>query len=335
MKIGFLDNQINERGATLQVFLYATYARDILGHSVAIVYPNIRYMYDESVWTRRKNVWLSHVLPRYRRKMKVPFDQKMADRIVQGGIELKPMDLDGDFSQFDALYHYKHGSDDAFRPRGTRYWVHACSSHDAKAHGDRYVAVSKWLGRLYHVPYVPHLVECANETGNLRQELGIPSDAFVFARYGGRSTFDLPWAWDVISQTLAQSKNIYFLFANTDVKLRHERILDLPTIYDPVQKRRFINTSDAMLHAREGGEAFGIAVGEFARCSKRILTYGKSAETAHIEMLRNPVCYNNAAELKHAIDMVASGDAPPEDGGEYQDCTPEKVMKMFDEAFVR
>jgi hypothetical protein len=333
MKIGFLDNQINERGGTLQVYLYAKYARDILGHSVTILYPNIRYMYEDSEWTRKKRILLSHVSKRYRERIKAGYDDSMGKRIRDDGIELIQTSLERDFGEFDALYHYKNGKNDHFRPKGTRYWVHACSVA-SQPHGDRYIAVSSWLGRLCGIPYVPHLVQCADDSTNLRQKLGIPPEGIVFGRYGGRGTFDLPWAWDAIEQSLAQLKNIYFLFANTDVKLRHERIFDLPTIYDPVQKRRFINTSDAMLHARESGEAFGIAVGEFAVCGKRVLTYGKSPERAHIEMLRHPLCYNDTAELKRAIEMVGSGQAPQEDGGEFLDCTPEKVMKMFDKAFI-
>lgn len=334
MRIGFLDNQINERGGTLQVYLYAKYARDILGHSVAVVYPDICYMYDDSKWTRSKRMWLSHISKRYRERIKVGCDASMAKRIMDDGIPLIQTTLDRDFSEFDALYHYKHGRIDAFHPRGTRYWVHAVAIA-SQPHGDRYAGISSWLGRMCGVPYLPHIVECPEDNTNLRQELGIPPDAIVFGRYGGRTTFDIPWAWDAITQSLAQSKNIYFLFANTEVKLRHERIFDLPTLYDPVQKRKFINTSDAMLHARDSGESFGIAVGEFAVCGKRVLTYGKSPERAHIEMLRHPVFYNDTAELKRAIEIVASGEAPPEDGGEYLDCTPEKIMKKFDQVFIQ
>ena len=65
------------------------------------------------------------------------------------------------------------------------------------------------------------------------------------------------------------------------------------------------------------------------------MTYAKSLERSHIEMLRNPVLYNDASELKRAVQMVISGNAPQEDGGAYRDCTPEKVMKIFDEVFIR
>lgn len=334
MRIGFLDYQICERGSTLQILLYAKYSQTFLGHSAKILYPKTRYIGNESAWTRTKWKTLAPFLPRYRKKFEVEFDPNMAAKIAREGIELAQIDLAGDFRQFDAVYHYKLGPDDGFRPKGTRYWVHAVSVA-LEPHGDRYAAISNWLGHRDAVAVVPMIVEFPANTENLRKELGIPADAIVFARYGGRNTFDIPWVWDVIAQTLADSKNVFFLFANTDMKLRHERIIELPTIYDSVQKRKFINTCDAMLHARELGETFGIAVGEFAVCGKPILTYAKSPERSHIEMSRNPILYNDASELKRAIQTVVSGNAPAEDGGSYRDCTPEKVMKIFDEVFIR
>ena len=341
MRIGFLDNQICERGSTWQALLYAKYSQMYLGHSAKILYPTSRYVANESALTRMKWTALAPFLPRYRQKFEIEFDQKMADKIVRYGIDLVQVDLNGDFSQFDAIHHFKLGPDDGFRPKGkgTRYWVHAVSRAE-QPHGDRFAAVSAWLGRRDKAPVVPNLVECAEDTGNLRKQLGIPADGIVFARYGGRSTFDIPWVWDAIAQSLERLKNVFFVFANTDVKLRHERVFDLPTMYDgevslEIQKRRFVNTCNVMLHARGLGETFGIAVGEFAVCGKPILTYGKSPERSHIEMLRNPVFYNDVPDLVRAIERIASGDVPLEDGGAYRDCTGEKVMKIFDQVFIR
>lgn len=339
MRIGFLNNQICERGSTWQAYLYAKYARDLLGHSTAVLYPTRGYMYNNSAWTRLTRLWLSPFSAKYRKKISVPYDAKMAEKITREGMELIRVPLWGDFRRFDAIHHFKWGTRDAFRPRGAAYWVHAVFDA-SQPHGDRYAAVSRWLSRRDGVPFVPNLIEVANDSENLRAELGIPADAVVFGRYGGRDTFDLPWVWEAIAQVLAQRNNIFFLFANTEVKLRHERILNLPTMYDgevplEIQKRRFVNTCNAMLHARERGETFGIAVGEFAVCGKPVLTYARSPERAHLDMLRHPILYHDAAELKRAIEKVASGDAPSEDGGAYRDCTPQNVMKMFDEVFIR
>lgn len=334
MRIAFLNNSICERGTTWQTLLYAKYARDVLGHTTAVLYPRRGYMYNNSLWTRLTRLWLSPFSEKYRKQVTVPCNTNMAQEFTRHGIELKRVSLGSDFSGFDAIHHLKGGTRDAFRPRRTRYWVHAVFDA-SEPHGDRYAAVSRWLGREHGVPFVPHIIQCADDSLNLRAQLGVPANGIVFGRYGGRETFDIPWAWDVIAQSLRQNNNIFFAFANTEVKLRHERVFDLPTMYNGLEKRRFINTCTAMLHARERGETFGIAIGEFALCGKPVLTYGKSWERSHIDMLGRPLLYHDAAELQRAIDTIASGDGPLEDGGAYRDCTPQNIMKIFDEVFIR
>lgn len=339
MRIGFLNNQICERGSTWQAYLYAKYARSFFGHSTVMLYPTTRYMFDNSKWTRVTRLWLSHFSSKIREKIKVHYDPKMAERIRRDGIEIIQTRLDANFSQFDAIHHFKYGIDDKFRPKGTRYWVHAVFDA-SQPHGERYAAVSRWLGQRDNSPFVPNLVERPEDSGNLRAQLKIPADSIVFGRYGARDTFDIPWVWDVINKMAARLKNAFFIFTNTDVKIRHERIFDLPTMYDgevplEIQKRRFVNTCDAMLHARARGETFGIAVGEFAVCGKPVVTYAKSPERSHLDMLRNPVLYNDAEELEHTIEMAASKKMPPEDGGAYLDCTPKKLMQKFSEVFIQ
>lgn len=338
MRIGFLNNQIDERGSTWQAYLYAKYAQRVFGHTCVMLYPSSRYMFDHSKWTRVTRSWMSHFSAKRTAEAKTPYDQKMADRITRDGIEIIETRLDADFSHFDAIHHFKLGKKDQFRPKGTRYCVHAVFDA-SQPHGDRYAAVSQWLGRMHGVAVVPNIVELPDDRQDMKRELNIPADAVVFGRYGGRDTFDIPWAWDAIANSLARWKSVYFLFANTAVKIQHEQIIDLPTMYDSVvpfeiQKRRFINTCDAMLHARERGETFGIAVGEFAVCGKPVLTYAKSHERSHLEMLRHPAFYGDLTELNRRIEMLVAKELPPEDGGAYRDCTPEKVMQIFEQVFI-
>jgi hypothetical protein len=341
MRIGFLNNQIEERGSTWMAYLYAKHAREILGHSTVMLYPSTRYeFHTENSWQSRLACKFKALFsPEQKSRMKVQYEQRMADKIRRNGIEVIQTRLDANFSRFDAIHHFKYGHDDGFRPKGTRYWVHAVFDV-TQPHGDRYAAVSRWLGREHGLPFVPHVVDRPDDIKNKRQELGIPTDGVVFGRYGARDTFDIPWVWDAIADALEKSKNVYFVFANTDVKMRHERIFDLPTMFDAavpleIQKRRFVNTCDVMLHARARGETFGIAVGEFAVCGKPVVAYAKSPERSHIEMLSQPILYNDAEELKKVIERIVSGEKPSEDGGAYLDCTPEKVMQAFDQVFIK
>jgi hypothetical protein len=335
MKIGFFNNQIDER-ATWQAYLYAKYMKVFLGHTPVILYPATPYAnsFPRPKLSRR----LRHRLP-WAKVKKPGFDQKMADRIKRDGVQVDEIQLDADLGHLDALHHIKSGENDGFFPRGTRYWVHAVSNA-SQPHGDRYMAVSQWLGRRDGASFVPHIVEVADDPQDMRRELSIPMDAVVFGRFGGRETFDIPWVWEVIQDAVARFKNVYFLFANTETKLHHDHVISLPTIYDnqvslEVQKRRFINTCDAMLHARTCGETFGIACGEFALCGKPVLTYAQSPALSHIELLGHPLRYNDPKELTSWIERGASGDLPREDGGAYRNCTPEKVMSIFDQRFIR
>jgi hypothetical protein len=339
MKIGFLNNTINERGTTWQSYLYAKTAQKLFGHKGVLLYPDRQYMFDHSSWTRMKHSLATRLSTQRKIEAKVPYDQKMADRIIRDGVPIREISLDADFSEFDAVHHFKPGKKDAFRPKGTRYCVHAVFDA-SQPHGDRYAAVSEWLGHIHQSSVVPNIVDLPQDNQTLRQELNIPSDAVVLARYGARNTFDVPWIWESVAAALACWKNIFFLFANTDVKIRHERVIDLPTIYDgdvpmEVQKRRFINTSDAMIHARARGETFGLAVGEFAVCGKPVLTYGKSPEQSHYEMLRNPARYDDPEQLKRRLEQCVAGELAPEDGGAYRDCTAEKATRKFEEIFIQ
>ena len=143
MRIGFFNNQIDER-ATWQTYLYAKYLRKYLGHSAVILYPATPYSntFPRPKWSRRFRSRLPWAKTR-----KTEFDQKMADRIARDGIPVEQIALDADFGRVDAVHHVKSGENDGFIPRGTRYLVHAVFNA-SQPHGDRYVAVSPWLGRL-------------------------------------------------------------------------------------------------------------------------------------------------------------------------------------------
>ena len=337
MKIAFLNNRIDERGSW-QTFLYAKYTHLILGHSTSILYPSLEY---DACFRPKKRRWFRRWFGKASapKSAKPHYDQNIAARMMREGFAVRETDWDADFSGWDALYHMKSGENDGYSPRGTRYWVHAVFDA-AQPHGDRYVAASQWLSRRDGTPYVPAIVEQVDDWQNRREELGIPANAVVFGRFGGRDTFDIPWAWDAVQDVVTRFQNVYFVFVNTNVKRRHDRILDLPTIYDgevsqEVQKRRFINTCDYMLHARTRGETFGIAPAEFALCGKPVLTYGKSPEKSHIDMLSKPQCYHDKAELVRLLEKGVAGDLPAEDGGHYRECTPENVMPIFAEKFIR
>ncbi len=124
------------------------------------------------------------------------------------------------------------------------------------------------------LPIVYHIIDLPYINTNLRKELNIPENAVVFGRHGGFETFDIPYVFEAILEVLNKNPNIYFIFAPHPRYFQpdHPRIKYLDIIVDLHHKRQFIESCDAMIHARTGGESFGISVLEFVYCGKPVFT---------------------------------------------------------------
>lgn len=207
-------------------------------------------------------------------------------------------------------------------------------------HGAAYAFVSDWLSRTFsngRVPTVPHIVTLPDVTGDLRAELGIPAEATVFGCYGGHECFDIPFARRIVKEVAQDYANIHFIFMNIDAFTSHSHIHFLPGNSSLEYKVRFINSSDAMLHARRRGETFGLAIAEFSIRNKPVLTWSLSGERNHIDVLgKRGLFYRGPRELRRIItnfDRVAMA-------ARDWDCysrvfSPAAVMARFDEHFIR
>ena len=56
-------------------------------------------------------------------------------------------------------------------------------------------------------------------------DLGLPSDAVVVGRYGGKDTFDLDFVKDAVIESLEKRSNLYYLFLNTPKFIENDRCL--------------------------------------------------------------------------------------------------------------
>jgi hypothetical protein len=213
--------------------------------------------------------------------------------------------------------------------------VHAVFDHFP--HGDRYAMVSRYLSDKFdnNLQAVPHMINLPKHNENMRQELNIPNDAFVFGRYGGEYQFDITIAHNAIKQILETDLNMYFIFANTRVFYVHPRIIYLQAIVDLRKKVKFINTCDAMIHARSDGETYGLSIGEFSSCNKPVVTTYSREFNAHIEILKdNAIIYNNEPELVDIFTNIREIVKTRTDWNAFKDYAPEKVMAKFMEVFV-
>lgn len=306
MRIGFLVNQIDSRGTGNAVYDYAHYNEELLDNeSVIFSFPDGAHDQDQ----------LQRYLFRFG---KIWFAEKLND------------------FNLDALYHIKSGENDGFGKHvNCPYLVHSVFTVDR--HGTVCATISSWMAGRYSVPWVPHIVSLPDIEDNLRKDLGIPEDAVVFGRHGGIDTFDIPFVWGAIDQALKERDDIYFLFMNTQIPTNlydMNRVIEVSPTVNPYQKRAFINTCDAMIHARSRGETFGIAVGEFDICDKPIVTYAFSPEKAHNKQIGNHYIYTNENDVLQVFRFPKNYWANWYGGGGYKIFTPENVMKQFKEVFL-
>jgi hypothetical protein len=314
VKIAFHDNQLCERGTTVALYDYAHHSERILGHTSVILY--------------RRGDRRNH--PAVERRFHERFRCVAYDAVedIEDLVQREHV---------DAVYWITFGTRDAPRVSSCPNLVHSVFAHDP--HGERYAFVSEWMSRRFDrgIPYVPHMIDLPPCHENLRASLGIPEDAVVLGRYGARDTFDLPFVHRAVERVARAKRDVYFLFANTDrFAAEHPRIIHLDVLSDPPAKATFINTCDAMLHARERGETFGLAVGEFSSLNKPVLTYGRSPERSHLDILGDrAIQFADAGELRGLLHDVRAVIGRHRDWNRYGAFTPDRVMATFRDVFLR
>ena len=114
-----------------------------------------------------------------------------------------------------------------------------------------------------------------------------------------------------------------------------ENIIHFKPSYDLFQKSRFINTCDAMLHARRQGESFGLAIGEFLLKGKPVVASLFGADKGHLAMIgRTGLYYRNAVELY----QILVGFHKPVNRGKFkarvEKYSPQNVMEVLQKVFL-
>ena len=112
-----------------------------------------------------------------------------------------------------------------------------------------------------------------------------PPDATVFGRHGGKETFSVDYARAAVVEVARARPDVFFLFLNTyPLHERLPNIIYLERTSDEEAVGRFIRTCDAMLHARVGGETFGLAVAEFSAHNRPVITSAEHDDHGHGRM---------------------------------------------------
>ena len=203
-------------------------------------------------------------------------------------------------------------------------------------HGEVYAYVSEWLSKEfsnYTHPYIPYMAHLPEHNQDFRDELGIPKEATVFSRIGGFYSWNIPFVDGVIKEALQHRDDIYFLFVQTHPFVDHPRVIHIDPFADLHTKRKFINTSDAFLHARLEGESFGMSCAEYSICNKPVITYSDSPERNHIFTLGDKGIYFDGPQK--LLDILTSFHYnPSQDWNAYKEFTPAKVIKKFKKVFL-
>jgi hypothetical protein len=314
MKIAFHSSYLGYRGTEVALMDYAEGNREILGNESLFLMPWREGGEQHPVAVRMRGIASLRFYRTAEEREDILKDEKA-----------------------DLFYCIKNGFNDGVFSRNVPTGIHAIF-RESEFHGDIYAYVSPWLSEVMaygKAPWVPHMVRLAKECGDLRAEIGIPKDEAVFGRHGGDDSFDVPWVQKAVVETARKHPQIWFLFLNTQVfpgTTGLPNIRFLPATADPIRKRLFLNSCDAMLHGRMRGETFGLSCLEFASTGRKVLTYSGSPELAHLGILGEAgLPYANERELREILKRPADSFRH---GHNFEHFSPKPVMKQFQKVFL-
>ncbi len=236
----------------------------------------------------------------------------------------------------DALYCIRYGTIKEPIMKKIPMLIH-CVFDMSQPHGTIYAGVSESVAKKFNKElFVPHMIALHDTQEDYRKILNIPKDAVVFGRHGGADTWNLDIAKNAILRILNEKNNIYFLFAIRPHILKdinHPRLICFEPFADLKVKRMFINTTNAMIHAQSLGDTFGMSVGEFSQSNKPVIVWNGGNTREHLRILNgNCILYNTEEELYKILTTFDVNNK--KDWKSYNDYTPDKVMKIFDEVFL-
>lgn len=314
--IAFHDNNLCLRGTTNAMYEYADYNEKILGNKSIIFsspYGNLDAL------QKFKNRFGENVI--------------LTDFGSYGSVFYK--------LKVDYLYIIKSGGkSDGLCTEDVPSLIHVVFRNN-EPHGHRYCYVSDWLAKDQGYDpekyAVPHIISRLPEPNyNLREKLGIGKNKIVFGYLGGSTEFNHIGVHDTIQRIVKERNDIYFIFMNINKFMEdNPNVIHLPGTWDLHEKSSFIDACDAMLHARHGGETFGLSVAEFSIMNKPVVTYSLSGERSHLEILgERAILYNSAEDLYDILNNLKSYIKYNDYYKSYDNHSPEKIMERFNKNFL-
>jgi hypothetical protein len=326
MNIGFFIRHFTERGTEVSIYDYAHYNEEILENKSFIIcfteeaqckmgFPNERYSY-------------------------IKFQSRFPIIEINNIHEMEHI-----INQYQLSFFYTQthgGSGDIYEFDNKKIWgncktIKHCVFDTKYPESDFYISISNMLNYRFNtnIPVIPYIVDLPNHNDNLRSELKIPQDSIVYGRYGGKTEFNINIAHKAIIDYLDKDEKVYFLFMNTNVFYEHPRIIYLDANLDLDYKVKFINTCDAMIHARLIGETFGLSIAEFSIKNKPIISC-PCGDLEHVKILGDKcILYHSKEELIRIFETAKSIFQSKTDWNAYRYYSPENIMKLFQEIIFR
>jgi len=318
--IAFHSNQLSVTGTEVALYDYAHYNETLLGNRSVIVHNRLNPNNHPDALAKFANrfevLGYDHI-------------EQLDEVLQQGNAEL--------------MYAIKAGKRDGVVSKRVPTMVHAVfPTAPWQVHGQSFAFISEWLSEECSngiIPTVPHIVSLPSSELNEyadRERLGIPENALVFGCYGGSGSFNVPYAIEAVCKVLNNREDVYFIFMNITPFLKHPRAVFLPGTTEHLSKVRFINTCDAMLHARLQGESFGLACGEFAVKNKPVVTYSGSKHKHHHWVLKEKGFYYH--DTSSLIRIIEGMDRLTLKENNWDVYTPlynaERVIGLFDRHLI-
>lgn len=324
MNIAFFVRHFSERGTEVSVYNYARYNEEILGNKSYII-----------CFTERKQKEINFPATR------VSYETfRSRFPVIEIG-DIREMKKVIEEREIEYFYTQTHGAgNDIYQFENAHIWnncktIKHCVFDTTAPEGDFHISISETLNAKYdtNIPVVPYIVESLPDcNADFRGELKIPSDAVVLGRHGGEDQFDIPFVHEAIIEYLSGETDMYFLFLNTNEFYQHPRIIYLDKNIDLLFKAKFIDTCDAMIHARAMGETFGLAVAEFSIRNKPIITC-PCGDLEHFEILGDKaVVYKTKEELLDIFENIKTIKKSRNDWNAYKFYNPKNVMELFNRA---
>lgn len=313
MRIGLHANQLDLRGNSTVIYDYAHTLKHIFG-------------YDPHIISSRK--LSTHPMERF---------SEFRYSLYESPDELPHI---VEKEKLDVLYMTKAGNKDNITPNNCKTAIH-CVFDMREPHGTVYAGVSEWLAKYYkQTLWVPHIINVPKVHETLHEHFGIPEADFVVGRLGGYDQFDIDFVKKSLVDIVNKRSDFWAIFLNTKPFVDHPRIKFVGFNPDPSYKWKFINTCDAMIHARSDGETFGLAVAEFSAMNKPVLTFDAPYwwyMRSHIDILgKKAILYKNYEEISAYLTQIDKNYVKDVDWDCYSArFSPSNVINKFKEVFLQ